>query len=137
LSCLLGTDGLVDLELLISKQRQFHAFSFADSLRGKATNTKNMANTLLKIKVDLNIYKQKVITSAIYKFTDRCSISQNKEGDVVFVSFQVKSEQEVNFDVLEKEFENELIDQQVRYDTEQKFGYIRNLIVEKAFSPVS
>jgi His-Xaa-Ser system protein HxsD len=96
-----------------------------------------MADNILKIKVDLSIYKQEVITSTVYKFIDRCYISQSKEGDTVLVSFQVKSEQEVDFDLLEKEFDTELIDQQVRYDTEQKFRRIRNLIVEKAFLPIS
>jgi His-Xaa-Ser system protein HxsD len=96
-----------------------------------------MADNILKLKVDLSIYKQEVITSTVYKFTDRCYITQSKENDTVLVSFQVKSEQRVDFDLLDKEFKNELIDQQVRYDTEQKFGSIRNRIVEKAFSPIN
>jgi His-Xaa-Ser system protein HxsD len=96
-----------------------------------------MANTLLKIKVDLSIYKQELITSAVYKFTEKCFVSQSKTENEVQVTFMEKPEQSVNFDLLNKEFENELIDQQVRYHTEQKFGRIRNLIVEKAFSPIS
>jgi len=89
------------------------------------------------IKIDLNIYKQEVVTAAIYKFTDKYFVSQNKEDNTIQVTFSEKTEQAVNFELLEKEFENELIDQQIRYDTEQKFGHIRNLIVEKAFSPIS
>jgi len=89
------------------------------------------------ITVDLNIYKQEVITATVYKFTDKYFVSQNKVNNIIQVTFSEKSEQAVNFDLLEKEFENELIDQQIRYDTEQKFGHIRNLIVEKAFSPIS
>jgi His-Xaa-Ser system protein HxsD len=96
-----------------------------------------MADNILKIKVDLNIYKHEVITSAVYKFTDKCFVSQNKTENEIQVTFSAKPEQSVDFDLLSKEFENELIDQQVRYDTEQKFGHIRNLIVEKAFSPLS
>jgi His-Xaa-Ser system protein HxsD len=96
-----------------------------------------MADNILKIKVDLTIYKQEVITSAVYKFTDKCFVSQNKAGNEIQVTFTAKPEQSVKFDLLEKEFENELIDQQVRYDTEQKFGHIRDLIVEKAFSPIT
>lgn len=85
----------------------------------------------------MNIYKQEVITATIYKFTDKCFISQSKADEEIQVTFTAKSEQLVNFELLEKEFENELIDQQIRYDTEQKFGHIRNLIVEKAFSSIS
>jgi His-Xaa-Ser system protein HxsD len=89
--------------------------------------------------VDLNIYKQEVITATVYKFTDKYFVSQNKADNTIQVFFSVKPEQEqtVDFNLLEKEFKNELIDQQVRYNTEQKFGHIRNLIVEKAFSPIS
>ena len=89
------------------------------------------------IKVDLSIYKQEVITATVYKFTDKCFVSQNKTDDTIQVTFSAKPEQEANFDLLEKDFKNELIDQQIRYDTEQKFGHIRNLIIEKAFSPIS
>jgi His-Xaa-Ser system protein HxsD len=97
----------------------------------------NIAQDKLTISVDLNIYQQSVVLSAVYKFTERCYIASVKEGDVVFVSFQAKPEQDVNLELLGKEFGNELIDQQVRHDTEQKFGSIRNRIVEKAFSPIS
>jgi His-Xaa-Ser system protein HxsD len=96
-----------------------------------------MADNTLKIKIDLSIYNQEVITSTVYKFTDKCFVSQNKTENENQVTFTAKPEQFVNFNLIAKEFENELIDQQVRYDTEQKFGHIRNLIVEKAFSPIS
>jgi len=89
------------------------------------------------IKIDLNIYNQEVVTAAVYKFTDKCFVSQNKTDNTIQVTFTEKPEQAINFELLEKEFENELIDQQVRYNTEQKFGHIRNLIVEKAFSQIS
>jgi His-Xaa-Ser system protein HxsD len=87
-------------------------------------------------KVDLSIYKQEVITATVYKFTDKCFVSQNKVDNIIQVTFTAKPKQSVNFELVGEEFENELIDQQVRYDTEQKFGHIRNLIVEKAFSPI-
>ena len=88
------------------------------------------------VKIDLNIYKQEVITSAVYKFTDKCFISQSKIENEIQITFTAKPEQITNLDLLAKEFENELIDQQVRYDTEQKFGLIRDVLVQKAFCPV-
>jgi len=96
-----------------------------------------MADNTLKIKVDLNIYNQEVITVAVYKFTDKCFVSQNKVDNDIEVTLTAKPDQAVNFDLMEKQFESELIDQQVRYDTEQKFGEIRNLIVKQAFAPIS
>ena len=101
----------------------------------KFRNSENM--TEKTIKIDLSIYKQEVITATVHKFTDKCFISQSKADEEIQVTFTAKSEQLVNFELLEKEFENELIDQQIRHATEQKFGHIRNLIVEKAFAPIS
>lgn len=89
------------------------------------------------VKVDLNIYKQEIVATAAYKFTGRYFVSQNKIDNDIEVSFKAKSDKNANLDLLEKKFENELIDQQIRYSTEQKFGHIRNLIVEKAFQPIS
>jgi len=96
-----------------------------------------MADNPLKIKVDLSIYKQEAITAAVYRFTDRYFVSQNGVDNGIEVTFTAKPEQVVKSELLAKEFENELIDQQIRYDTEQKFGEIRNLIVKQAFAPIS
>jgi His-Xaa-Ser system protein HxsD len=88
--------------------------------------------------VDLRIYRQEALTAAVYKFTDRCFVEQMRnDNNFVLVGFQLQPEQEIDLDLLVKQFENELIDQQIRYDTEQKFGSIRDHIVEKAFSSIS
>lgn len=91
----------------------------------------------ITIKVDMNVYKQDVITAAAHKFTGKYFVSQNKMDNIIHVTFTAKPDQTVNYGFTEKEFGNELIDQQVRYDTEQRFAHIRNLIVEKAFSPIN
>jgi His-Xaa-Ser system protein HxsD len=91
----------------------------------------------LVLPVNLDIYNQEAITSAIYKFTDTCFVSQEKIDSVIQISFQLKPEHTMDLDLLVKKFENELIDQQIRYDTEKKFGDIRNRIVEKAFYPIT
>ena len=36
-----------------------------------------------------------------------------------------------------KQFCNELIDQQIRYNTNAQFGHIRDMIVQEAFKPVT
>lgn len=87
--------------------------------------------------VSLDIYKQEVITAAIYKFTDKCFVSQDIIGNSIKVVFMAKQEQPVDLILISREFENELIDQQIRYDTISKFGHIRDMIVEEAFKPVS
>ena len=52
------------------------------------------------------------------------------------VVFESKDNQIVTEKVV-KQFCNDLIDQQVRYNTEKQFGHIRDLIVEEAFKPVN
>jgi His-Xaa-Ser system protein HxsD len=52
------------------------------------------------------------------------------------VIFESKASQLVTEEVV-KQFCNDLIDQQVRYNTEKQFGHIRDLIVEEAFKPVN
>lgn len=91
----------------------------------------------LTVIVNLDIYKQEVITSAVYKFTGKYFVSQSKVEAGIEVTFTAKSEQTADYVLLSKKFENELIDQQIRYDTEQKFGHIRDMIVEEAFKPIT
>lgn len=93
-----------------------------------------------KISVDLNLYASEAITATCYKYTDRFYIHQqtneNKKNivDVFFES--IDDDVIVSVDVV-KMFCNDLIDQQLRIITNQRFGYIRDLIVEQAFKPVS
>lgn len=96
-----------------------------------------MTSDNLTVIVNIDIYRQEVITSAIYKFTGEYYVSQEKVKTGIQVTFAAKSGQVADLDILSKEFENALIDQQIRYDTEQKFGHIRDMIVEEAFKPVS
>jgi His-Xaa-Ser system protein HxsD len=83
------------------------------------------------------MYCQKAITAAVYKFTGDYFISQKTSGERVEVIFQKKPGADADFSLLSNLFENELIDQQVRLEVEEKFGAIRNLIVQKAFSPIN
>ena len=57
-------------------------------------------------------------------------------GDKIVVIFESKDGNTVTEEDV-KQFCNELIDQQVRYNTNLQFGYIRDLIVEEAFKPVN
>lgn len=52
------------------------------------------------------------------------------------VIFESKDNSKVAEDV-PKQFCNELIDQQIRYNTNAQFGHIRNMIVQEAFKPVT
>lgn len=91
-----------------------------------------------QVKVDASLYAKEAIAAACYKFTDRFYIHQQGEGnDIIYVVFESIDENNIVSDKTGKEFCNELIDQQVRYNTNLQFGHIRDLIVEEVFKPVN
>ena len=86
--------------------------------------------------VDMALYAKESLAAACYKFTDRFYVHQQTDGENIFVVFETKDGNTITEETV-KQFCNELIDQQVRFNTNQQFGHIRDLIVEEAFKPVS
>ena len=88
--------------------------------------------------IDLNLYSEKAITATIYRYTDKFFVYQNmmpsndKHVCVIFESKDSGLDENIV-----KQFCNDLIDQQLREITTEKYGYIRDLIVEEAFKPVN
>ena len=93
-------------------------------------------NDKFQVIVDMSLYAKESLIAACYKFTDRFYIHQQTSENSIIVVFESKDGNAVT-DAIVKNFCNELIDQQVRYNTNQQFGHIRDLIVEEAFKPVS
>lgn len=93
-------------------------------------------NDKFQVIVDMSLYVKESLIAACYKFTDRFYIHQQTSENSIIVVFESKDGNAVT-DAIVKHFCNELIDQQVRYNTNQQFGHIRDLIVEEAFKPVS
>lgn len=92
-----------------------------------------------QLKVDLQLYAKETITAAAYKFSAKYHIMQEidkNDPNIVNVTFESKSGSNLGEDNV-KEFCTELLDQQLRYNTEKQFGHIRDLIVEEAFKPVN
>ena len=91
-----------------------------------------------QVTVDLNLYSEKAITATIYKYTDQFFVYQStmpnddKQVNVIF-----ESKEGILDKSIVKQFCNDLIDQQLREITTEKYGHIRDLIVEEAFKPVS
>lgn len=85
--------------------------------------------------VDMALYAKESLTAACYKFTDRFYVHQQTDGENIVVVFESKDGNTITEETV-KLFCNELIDQQVRFNTNQQFGHIRDLIVEEAFKPV-
>lgn len=89
-----------------------------------------------QINVDKLLYAPEAITMALYKYTDIYFIHQQSKGNIIEITFESKAQHQITENIV-KQFCNELIDQQVRYNTEKQFGHIRDLIVEEAFKPVN
>ncbi len=95
-----------------------------------------LENEIFQVIVDMALYTKESVTAACYKYTDRFYIHQQKDGGNVVVIFESKDGNAISNTIV-KQFCNELIDQQVRFNTNQQFGHIRDLIVEEAFKPVN
>lgn len=97
----------------------------------------NLESSKFQVNVDMSLYAKEAVTSAIYKYTNKFYIhQQTNDNNLIEITFESKDNLIVTEEVV-KLFCNDLIDQQVRYNTEKQFGHIRNLIVEEAFKPVN
>ena len=96
-------------------------------------------NNKFQLSIDNTLYKNEVITASCYKFSDKYFISQMKDqtnSEIINIIFESK-DSEIITELIPKQFCNELIDQQIRYNTNLQFGKIRDMIVEEAFKPIS
>lgn len=96
-------------------------------------------NNKFQVNADLTLYSKNAIIAAIYKFSHLFYIHQQtdeSDPNLIIVIFESKDDNNITVDVI-KQFCNELIDQQLRYNVNKQFGHIRDMIVEEAFKPVS
>ena len=86
--------------------------------------------------VDKTLFSNEAILDTSSKFTRKFYINiETSQGDYK-IYIQLKDNATEDLNITAKEFHNELIDQQLRIDTEKKYSKIRELIVKQAFSPV-
>lgn len=91
------------------------------------------------VKLDLGLYSKEAINQTLYKFSGEHYVFQQPsqtDANCIELIFESKNDKPIDERIV-KTICNDLIDQQVRCDTEAKFGYIRDLIVEEAFKPVN
>lgn len=96
-------------------------------------------NEKFKAIVDLKLYSKEAITATIYKYSNLFYINQvtdSVNSDLINIFFESKNGNIVT-EITPKEFCNDLIDQQLRYNINKQFGHIRDMIVEEAFKPVN
>lgn len=91
-----------------------------------------------QVGIDLTLYDKDVVIATIYKFSHLFYIHQQidtNDPNVTNVVFESKEGNTVESNV-PKQFCNDLIDQQLRYNVNKQFGHIRDMIVEEAFKPI-
>jgi len=91
----------------------------------------------ITLTVDPFVYRLSAVKKAAYRLADRCFVQiEQPPGGGIRVGLTAKSG-EVPPHVLEGEFRNELLDQDLREIIADETGRIRNLLMAQAFSGLS
>ncbi len=89
-----------------------------------------------KVILSKEFFEREPVFAAATKFTDQYYVGIQPHGDDSFeVSIRPKDDETGDSSAI-KIFCNELIEQQVRHDLQNRFGKLREIIVEQAFSPL-
>jgi His-Xaa-Ser system protein HxsD len=91
----------------------------------------------LVIKIDLLVYDKLAALKTCYLFQDRCHASLEPETDSILNATLIPKNESLDLREIEKQFRDELIDQQIRLENDKLFSEIRKMIVEQAFRPIS
>jgi His-Xaa-Ser system protein HxsD len=85
---------------------------------------------------DLRVYSTDAITNTAYLFTDLCHIAMDPvNSQTIAIRLSAKTAGVV-LEQTAKEFENELIDQQLRLRLRRETEEIRKMIISEAFAPL-
>ena len=87
----------------------------------------------LVFQISKALYEKEAVFAATYALSGLCRhrIEPEPEGYVTVIS------EGVDLDELEHRFTTEIVDQQLRFDLERRYGGLRKLIVQHAFSPLA
>jgi len=90
------------------------------------------------MRLSKEIYEKDAIMQAAYKLTDLCTIMIKPHGESeVEVVFEPQGKTDpAALRRIAARFCNEVLDQQVRLDLDKRYGKLRELIVQHAFSPL-
>lgn len=95
-----------------------------------------LKNGIAVVSLSKSVYDVEAIRQTAYKFSGDYFVVAQENDDTIEVTFESKDNKPISENLV-KEICNDFIDQQVRIDTENRFGHIRDLIVEEAFKPVN
>ena len=99
-------------------------------------NMEEVANRGIKLDISTEYYSRDAILEAMYRFTDRCYIDLSPKGEKAVEVHFIAKQSGTNLDTITKDFLNELIDQQLRYQIRCETRPIRERIIREAFTPL-
>ena len=89
-----------------------------------------------KVVLSKEFFEREAVLATASRFTDRYYVGiQPTDEYHIEISIQSKKSDDADENII-KVFCNELIEQQVRHDLQNKFGRLREMIVEQAFYPL-
>jgi His-Xaa-Ser system protein HxsD len=93
--------------------------------------------TKIILMIDRSLYDKVAILKTLYVFQDRCHTCLEIGTNNVFKATLVAKNESCDLLQIERQFQSELIDQQIRLENGRLFSDIRNMIIEQAFKPIS
>ena len=84
----------------------------------------------MKVCAEKTLYSQEVLLKTAYSFTDRAYVHLSQDNQYWIISLEAKAECNIN----PGDFENELIEQQVREKILNQTSDIRKLVLARAFA---
>jgi His-Xaa-Ser system protein HxsD len=91
----------------------------------------------LVIRIDMAIYDKVAALKTCYVFQDRCHTRLEPDSEKTIIAILTPKKEFLDLQEIENDFQDELIDQQIRIENEKLFSDIRKTIVEQAFKPIS
>jgi His-Xaa-Ser system protein HxsD len=103
------------------------------------THTAHRPNGSLVFQLSKAIYEKEAVLAATYALSGLCSnrVEPGPEGFVTVILKPLAGPDGPNLDEIEHRFLTEIVDQQFRLDLERRYGDLRRLIIQHAFSPLA
>lgn len=89
-----------------------------------------------EITIDNNLFDKEVIIQTTYKYIGDYFVECITEGLSTHVLLRSKNGEGID-EFIPQQFQNDLIDQSLRYKLSAQFGHIREKIIEEAFAPIN
>ena len=92
----------------------------------------------VSLQLSEQVYAKEAVLAAAYKFTGDCVVEvDGPDRGYLLVRLRPKNlENSRQLQAIAADFTNEVLDQQVRLDLEERYGHLRDAILKQAFAPL-